>query len=405
MKAKKYWITVVLIAGIMIGGCKDSQNSVEDSPLHTAAIFGNLDEIESILAEKPELVNAKDEEGDTPLHLAISILGSKEAVKLLIAKGANVNAKNNMGGTPLHMALTTLGEKEMVELLVANGADVNVKEDTMGATPLHFAADEGHKDIVEFLISKGAVVNAKDNIGGTALHHLTQEGQEDNTEMIEFLVSKGADINSKDDLASATPLHYASMNGYITIVKFLIANGADIYCKAYEEATPLMLAVSEGHNDVADLLRKHMKYLSDLLHAIGETGYNDKGVIVLTKRLKDIAPEINKKLGNALKQDYTFDWYVSNMLALKTSELQFRALDTIDDADKVNKAIESLEIAWSQGDLHEILKMSFYAEDLDTVLNNITEKMSEEEKQQITVDTVPLKELAKRLFEQSETKK
>ncbi len=404
MKAKKYWITVVLVTGMMVGGCKDSQNNVKDSPLHTAAIFGNLGEIESILAEKPELVNAKDDDGYTPLQLAITIFGKQEAVKLLIAKGADVNAKNN-GATPLHLTLTKLGDKEMVELLVANGADVNVKEDTMGATPLHFAADKGHKDIVEFLISKGADINAKDNIGGTALHHLTQEGQEDNTEMIEFLVSNGGDINAKDDLASATPLHYASMNGYITIVKFLIANGADIYCKAYEEATPLMLAVSEGHNDVVDLLRKHMKDLSDLLHAIGETGYNDKGVIVLTKRLKDIAPEINKKLGNALKQDYTFDWYVSNMLALKTSELQFRALDMIDDADKVNKAIESFEIAWSQGDLHEIIKMSFYAEDLDTFLNDITEKMSEEQQQQLTVDTVPLKELAKRLLEQAETKK
>ena len=404
MKAKKYLITVVLIAGIMIGGCKDSQDTGTDSPIHTAAILGNLDDIESILAENPELVNARDEEGDTPLHFAMSILGSKEAVKLLIARGANVNAKNNKGATPLHMTFTTLGDKEMVELLVANGADVNVKEDTIGATPLHLAADKGHKDIVEFLISKGADINAKDKIGGTALHHLTMEGQEDDTNMIEFLLSKGADINAKDNMAGGTPLHYASMSGYITIVKFLISKGADAFCEAYDEATPLMLAASEGHNDVADLLRKHMKEVSDLLHAIEEAG-SDEEMLVFAEKLKDIAPEMNKKMGNELKQEYTFDWYSRIMLALKMSEQQFRALDMINDANEVNKVVASLEAAWSQGDWHDMLYAKLYALKIDTVLNNIVENMSEEQKQQITIDTIPLKELAQRLLEQSETKK
>ena len=113
-------------------------------------MFGNLEQIESILAEKPELVNTKDDDGYTPLHLAVTIFGKQEAVKLLIAKGADVNAKGNMGATPLHLTLTKLGDKEMVKLLVDNGADVN----------------------------------AKDNLGGTVLHHLTAEGQVDNVEMV-----------------------------------------------------------------------------------------------------------------------------------------------------------------------------------------------------------------------------
>lgn len=404
MKTKKYWILVFLVVGMMVGGCKDSQDSVKDSPIHTAAIFGNLDEIESILGEKPEMVNAKDDDGYTPLHLAVTIFGKQEAVKLLIAKGADVNAKDNMGATPLHLTLTRLGDKEMVELLVANGADLNAKDDNTGITPLHLAADEGYKDIIEFLISKGADINGRDKIGGTALHHLAQEGQKDDTDMIEFLIAKGANINAKDHMTGGTPLHYASMNGYKNIVKFLIANGADIYCKAHGEATPLMLALMEGHEEVADLLRKRMKDVSDLLHAIGERDYGDKGVLALTERLKRIAPEINRQLGNALKQDYTFEWFSMQMLALKMAEQQFRALDMINDADKVNKALESLETSWLESDLHEILYASFYNLDLETVLNDIVEKMSEEEQQKLTVDTVPVKELAKRLLDQAETK-
>ena len=143
----------------------------------------------------------------------------------------------------------------------------------------------------------------------------------------------------------------------------------------------------------------------DLLLAIKESGYDDKGVLVFTKKLKDIAPETNKILGNAFMQDQTFDWYSMQMLALKMAEQQFRALDMINDADKVNKAVESLETAWLESDLHEILYASFYNIELDTFLNDIFENMSEERQLQITIDLVPVEELAKRLLEQAETEK
>lgn len=141
----------------------------------------------------------------------------------------------------------------------------------------------------------------------------------------------------------------------------------------------------------------------DLLLVIKESGYDDKGVLVFTEKLKDIAPETNKILGNALKQDYTFDWYSIQMLALKMAEQQFRALDMINDADKVNKAVESLEIAWLEGDLHEILYASFYNIDLEAALNNIAEKMSEEEQQQLSIDNRPVKALAERLLKQTQS--
>ncbi len=141
----------------------------------------------------------------------------------------------------------------------------------------------------------------------------------------------------------------------------------------------------------------------DLLLVIKESGYDDKGVLVFTEKLKDIAPETNKILGNALKQDYTFDWYSKQMLALKMAEQQFRALDMINDADKVNKSVESLEIAWLEGDLHEILYASFYNIYLEAALNNIAEKMSKEEQRQLSVDTRPVKTLAERLLKQNQS--
>ncbi len=402
MKAKRYCFWGIVIVGMMLGGCKKSQNYESNSDIHTLVTIGRLDAIESILSKQPELVNAKSEDGYMPLHLAAAISDNEEAVKLLIAKGADVNAKEDtFGATPLHMVFNILGnDKDIVKILVDHGANVNAKMDDGGVTPLHMAADNGLKDIIEFLISKGVDINGTDNIGGTALHHLAQEDQEDNVEMIEFLLSKGANINAKDYTTGGTPLHYAALNGYKNMVEFLIANGADAFSKALEEATPLMLAEGEGHNDVADLLRKHMEKVNNLLHSIKETGFDDKVVLIFTKTLKDIAPETNKMLGNAFKQDYSFDWFSLQMLALKMAELQFKALGMINDADKVKKAVESLETAWLESDTHEILYANFYNIELETVFDGIIQNMSEEEQQQLSYDTRPLKALAERLLKQ-----
>ena len=140
----------------------------------------------------------------------------------------------------------------------------------------------------------------------------------------------------------------------------------------------------------------------DLLLVIKESGYDDKGVLVFTEKLKDIAPETNKILGNALKQDYTFDWYSVQMIALKMAEQGFRALDMINEADKVNKAVESLETAWLEGDLHEILYASFYNIELEAIQNDIVENMSEEEQQKLSIDMRPVKALSKRLLKEAE---
>ncbi len=143
----------------------------------------------------------------------------------------------------------------------------------------------------------------------------------------------------------------------------------------------------------------------DLLLAIKECGFENKRVLTFTKRLKDIVPDKNKELGNALKQDYTFDWYATTMVHLKLSEQMFRALEMLEEADQVSKAVDSLEVAWAESDLHTILKLSFYNEDVDADLTAIEESMSEEKQQEIIIDTVPVKALAAKLLEQSEPNK
>ena len=75
----------------------------------------------------------------TPLHYA-ALNGNKEIVELLIAKGADMNVTANEEWTPLHTTALE-GNKEVVELLIAKGVDVNAK-DIDGKTPLNSAEGE-----------------------------------------------------------------------------------------------------------------------------------------------------------------------------------------------------------------------------------------------------------------------
>ena len=61
-------------------------------------------------------MNAKDMMGGTPLHQA-AIYGDKEAVELLIANGADVNVMNDDGETSLDLTFET----EIADLIRKHG--------------------------------------------------------------------------------------------------------------------------------------------------------------------------------------------------------------------------------------------------------------------------------------------
>ena len=156
------------------------------SEIHAAAVQGNLAGVKSILAEKPELVNARDKDGWSPLHIAADA-DQNQMVALLLANGAEVNAKTfgksgwghskkEFGWTALHMAANA-GNKEMAELLFANGAEVNVRTN-IGHAPLHMACIDGHKEMVELLLANGAEVNAITDEGRTPLKYSVVMGHD-----------------------------------------------------------------------------------------------------------------------------------------------------------------------------------------------------------------------------------
>ena len=79
-------------------------------------------------------VNSRDSSGDTPLHIA-AIWGDADAIESLLAAGADVNAKGDMSCTPLHYAVSQ-GKVEAAKSLIKHGASLDIKDEISGWTPV-----------------------------------------------------------------------------------------------------------------------------------------------------------------------------------------------------------------------------------------------------------------------------
>jgi ankyrin repeat protein len=90
-------------------------------------------------------VNQVGNFGNTPLHVA-AVRGDLEELEALLAAGANPGARGELGNTPLHEAVGQ-GHRAIAERLLKAGADRHVANDN-GLTPLQLAEMFGRADIV-----------------------------------------------------------------------------------------------------------------------------------------------------------------------------------------------------------------------------------------------------------------
>jgi ankyrin repeat protein len=114
-------------------------------------------------------------------------------------------------------------------------------------TALIWASRSGSIDAINVLLDSGADVNLPgstgDNWDATPLQHAILQRQ---TAVVRLLLDRGADLNRGAGPGSLAPLLLAAGDTDPTILKLLLAHGADPAAEDENGATPLSRAVSAG---------------------------------------------------------------------------------------------------------------------------------------------------------------
>jgi len=175
--------------------------------------------------------------------------GRTESAKILVDAGADLTQTDPNGITPLLMAITN-NQMATARYLIEKGSDINVV-DWYGRTPIWSAVEVRNMDL-----DNGTFKNGVD--------------REPVLEVIKLLLEKGANPNVRTketppirrfilpttgslswvDFIGQTPFVTAALSGDVTVIKLLIAHGADPKIPTEGGTTALMAAA--GINWVVD---------------------------------------------------------------------------------------------------------------------------------------------------------
>src|SRR5206468_4231892 len=230
----------------------------------------------------------------TPLVIATRA-NDLESVKVLLTAGADVNQTTGYGWTPLLVATQNRYYK-LGAYLLDHGADPNLSNKG-GWVPLYLATDNrniengdypvrkgdmDHLDFIKLLLDKGANVNARlkdstetrtvftnqwlDENGATAFLRASQSGD---ITLMKLLLARGADPKIATTLG-VTALHVAAGIGWVEgityewsdqdtleAVKLLLELGLDVNAQADTGRTALHGAAHKGRPAVVQALVDH----------------------------------------------------------------------------------------------------------------------------------------------------
>ena len=121
--------------------------------IFTAAVLGQREQVQAMVAANPALVKAVGVHGFPLLYFPV-VRGQREIAAYLLARGAEVNA-GAKGTTPLHGAVA-FDQAGMARWLLEQGADPNPLN-YEGKTPLKLAVEGGKEEIAALLRAGGGI--------------------------------------------------------------------------------------------------------------------------------------------------------------------------------------------------------------------------------------------------------
>jgi ankyrin repeat protein len=215
------------------------------TPLWVACDNGNTAIVAKLLEARADPNLAPETDG-TPLMVAART-GNAAAIALLLDRKANVNGREAARGQTALMWAVAEQHPDVVKLLLAGGADVHARTVTSrryvlmccqdfegdaaggeyvvegGDTPLLFAARGGDIESTRLLLDAGASI---EETAPTGAAPLAMAAHSDQGALAAFLLDRGANPNA--DGAGYTALHAAVLRSNVTLIKALLAHGANV---------------------------------------------------------------------------------------------------------------------------------------------------------------------------------
>jgi ankyrin repeat protein len=164
-------------------------------------------------------------------------------VQRLLQAGADPNAAQVTGETPI-MTCARTGSAEAVKSLLVFGADANATEAERGQTALMWATAQKHPAVVGALVEHGADLNAR----SATLPLYTPKIIDKSVALYDFY---NENVYFPKVRGGFTPLMFAAQAGDLDSVRILLAAGVAIEDATPDDGSPLVLASSNGHQEVA----------------------------------------------------------------------------------------------------------------------------------------------------------
>lgn len=116
---------------------------------------------------------------------------------------------------------------------------------------LYKAATDEDLVAIKAALEGGANIDAQTVSGATALYGAVINGDK---EVVKYLISRGANLEIQARDGSGTMLFYAVRYDYPAIVRILLEAGANVNATDQWYETPLDIAKSRGHAEIARIL-------------------------------------------------------------------------------------------------------------------------------------------------------
>ena len=189
----------------------------------------NARKVGEVLRRQPNLARASDALGNNALHWTV-ITRQLGLIERFVALGTPIDARRADGQTPV--------------LLAVNGATDYWYRETRGRS---------HPSLRNTSVIVGSL------LAHGASYSISIAAAVGDQERVELLLKKDPGLATRLDSARISPLSYASREGYLHIVRLLLAHGADP--NTPEDAAPqgraLFEACCRNHLEVARLLLEH----------------------------------------------------------------------------------------------------------------------------------------------------